>query len=265
LVVAVGIGGTDTADGNFGGTAQTGGVAGDGYACCFAGKGVNHIGVFGARQFVAAYLLGGVGKRGFFFLDAHGCYDNGFQSQSFFFHLDLQRCTAVKRNVYRLIADIGNDQSGIGRCVEGEFTVQIGNDAVGRSLLQYVGTDNRFAFGVGDNTFYGDSFLLYTGNAFNLFAFLGQNDVLAFHYISDVGSGKNFVQQFGYRFVFSFHVNSAAYIYAFFVIHKQILCLRFDFGKHLTHSQLGIGDTDFGILRVTIPAVCLECYKQEKE
>ena len=78
-------------------------------------------------------------------------------------------------------------------------------------------------------------------------------------------SGKYFIQKFGYGFVFRIYINSAPYIDTLFVVYKQIVCLGFNLGKYLPYSQLRIGDTYFGVLRVAIPAVCLECYKQKKE
>ena len=72
--------------------------------------------------------------------------------------------------------------------------------------------DNRFALGIGNDTLYGDSFLLCSGYVFDAFTSFGQDYIFSFHYISDVCSGKYLVQKFGYGFVFCIYINSAPYV-----------------------------------------------------
>ena len=210
---------------HFGWAAQSGWTLGDLYTCCFTGKSINHIRIFGAGQFVATYLLGWVGQGGFFFLDTHGGYDYLFQCHGFFLHLYVEILLSVYLYVLWMITDIGNRKNRVAGYIKAEVAFHIGDATVCSTFLQYIGTDDGIAILVSNYSFYGYSVLL---GCWGVIVVFGQNNVVPFHYIFNVGTFKCLVENFGYGFVVSLYVYCTSGIYILFVIDKQIFRLRFN-------------------------------------
>ena len=79
--------------------------------------------------------------------------------------------------------------------------------------------------------------MLYGSNDFTcLFILFGQHNILAFHYISDVGTIKDFVQNFGHRLIVCIYIYGAAHVHTFLIVDKQILGLSLDFIEDFAYS-----------------------------
>ena len=56
------------------------------------------------------------------------------------------------------------------------------------------------------------------------------------HYISDVGTIKDFVQNFGHRLIVCIYIYGAAHVHTFLIVDKQILGLSLDFIEDFAYS-----------------------------
>ena len=163
------------------------------YTGCFSCQGIDHVRIFGPCKFIAAELLGRVSQRSFFFLDTHCRNYYGFEGERFFFQLYVEIPQPVYTDCLWLIAYIGDHQNGVGRNVQAEIAIYIGDCTVGGAFLQNVGADYRFAFCIGYYSFDSKLVLLY---GCCIFVISGKNNVVSFHDIMDTCAFERFIQYF---------------------------------------------------------------------